>query len=299
MAADPDNPPVFRGSDFAMRWLQGQWSEERILASINVTDEFRAVAYGRSDIGPEDKEEIAEYWRSYASIETVGKRPDLLMLARSDYDALAEEIDCLGDLTLRSDEELAPILEKSICGIEAENSLWVGRQMPHYGTETITRLDFKAPTVIVKEEDAPALLAWQSHFNIPVVVVHCFYDDAFAVTLDFVLESIQDARKVEADRLAAGDTEKQARTASRARQKELGVLLREQKYGDSTKTIYRTHYSRAALFGRVDPDNSPVAKPEVMIEPNGKILAYVAFSGGVLVVEESGLEFFRELAESR
>lgn len=300
----PTRPPTFRGSDFAMRYAQGQWSEERIIESINMSSGYRALPYGRLQIGPENKEEIPEYWEKYIRAESVGKRPDILLLRRHNFERLTGNLP--EDPTLATDEELSPFLEAAICGIEAENSLWVADQMPDYGSDKITRKDVKAPTVIVKEQDAPELLKWQEHHDIPVCVVQVFYDRGYIIRLDEILNAVEEIKAtmkgegVETSGLSSLD-EKDNRKRANQLQKNLGVFVREQNYADartgtsSKKITYNAHYTRACEFGILDPNQPPTPQARVMIESNGKIMAYVRFEGGVLNLSESAFELFDEL----
>jgi len=47
------NPRRLRGSDFLMRWSQGQWSEERIIQAVEKTGKFFALPYGPSGVAPD------------------------------------------------------------------------------------------------------------------------------------------------------------------------------------------------------------------------------------------------------
>jgi hypothetical protein len=278
-----------------MRWEQGQWSEDRILESINATEAYRAIPYGRSAIGPSERERLNEYWEEYSALEGVGKRPDILVLRRDDHDELAGKLAGLGDTTLAGDEALSGVIAKAVCGIEAENSLWIAERMPDYGKETITRLNFVAPTVIVKEEDAPRLHAWEEHFRVPICIVHLFFDRGFVVRLSDVLLTVRRIEGVMSRDVNAG----------RALQKELGLNIKAQSYTDSrtgaasTKLIYRLHHTRATEFGVVNPADPPEPVANFIAEDNGRIMAYVRFQGGKLDVAADALELFDELARER
>lgn len=278
------------------------------MESINASDSYSALPYGRSQVGPENREEIPAYWEKYIQAESVGKRPDILILRREDFDRLAAHFP--EDATLATDEELAPFLEAAVCGIEAENSLWVAEKMPDYGAERITRKDFKAPTVIVKEQDAPELRAWQDHYLIPICVVQVFYDRGYIIRLDEILEAVDEIEAIqkgegtESSGIAELDEKENKKNAARL-QKDRGVFITEQSYADSRtgtsskKIIYRAHYSTAREFGILDPENPPTTKSKVMIESNGKIMAYVHFEGGILHLNAEALELFEELATTR
>ena len=82
------------------------------------------------------------------------------MIRCSDLERLGNPEERFGDTTLATDQDLAAYLEVAVCGIEAENSLWNAAKMPDYRkTELLKiRLDFVAPTIIVKREDETELL---------------------------------------------------------------------------------------------------------------------------------------------
>src|SRR5579875_2074933 len=46
-------PRRLRGSDFLMRWSQGEWSEKRLIQMITATERFVAIPYGPSSVAPE------------------------------------------------------------------------------------------------------------------------------------------------------------------------------------------------------------------------------------------------------
>lgn len=298
--------PNFRGSDFVMRYEQGRWAEDRILASINASSGYRALAYGRSGVGPKDKAKIPEYWAKYIQAESIGKRPDLLVLRREDYDRLRHLLP--EDSTLATDEELQPFLEFAVCGIEAENSLWVVEKMPDYGKTKLTKISFIAPTVIVKREDEAPLMAWQDHFGIPICVVQVFYDRAYIVPLQQIVDSVKAvqaaAEEVRSLGLASMDAKARKKAADDA-QKQLGVFITEQVFPDArkttptVKTIYRTHYSKTVNFGVVPVGQEPDFKADFIVEDNGKVMPYVTFTGGVLDLLPEAEQLIDQLAAKR
>lgn len=301
-----EKPPTFRGSDFAMRYAQGFWSEERIVESINASEKWRALPYGRSGVGPDNKDEIADYWAKYRAAESIGKRPDLLVLRREDYDRLLPTLPA--DTTLATDDELSEVLKVAVCGIEAENSLWIAAQMPDYGKAKITKKNFIAPTVIVKREDEAPLVAWQEHYGVPICVVQVFFDRGYIIRLSDITDAVAQIQAVargegvETLGIASMDVAT-LNKAKDAKQKEIGVFIVEQQFYDSrtntatAKTIYKTHYTRATLFGVVPEgeDKKPQLDAKVIVEANGKIMPYVTFKGGALDLSPDVDALFEEL----
>jgi hypothetical protein len=296
-------PPTFRGSDFAMRYEQGRWSEDRIIEAICASENYWAFAYGRSSIGPTDKTKIAQYWEKYTQAESVGKRPDILVIRRPDLVRLGSPQEKFGDTTLATDTDLQPYLEVAVCAIEAENSLWRSKKMPDYGKTKLTKLSFVAPTVIVKKEDAPELLAWQNHFLIPICVVQAFFDAAYIIELNTILQAVTDINNTRISETGMESLDqKNLKKAFEAQQKQLGVFITEQAFSDSRtgtstkKTIYRAHYSIAKEFGVVPNDQQPIPEASVLEEANGKIMSYVRFKGGKLNISPEATTLFDELA---
>ena len=283
-AKDPDRPPAFRGADFAMRFEQGRWSEDRLIEAVNATSVFRAIPYGRSQVGPEDRDRIKEYWREYCAAEANGKRPDILVLHVEDYDYAVSVLG--GDPTTVDEETFAPIVRRAVCGIEAENSLWVGARMKDFQTSVPLRTkDPKSPNVWVKDQDVPGLRVWMHHHQKPVVVVQVFYDMAIAMELTRVLSL--------ADEVLSAEVGKRDELSKR-----LGLFVREQEYADSRggitrKTVYVAHHSIAVPFGSVVGETEAHAK--VIFSANGKIMPYVSFKGGRLQLTHQGTNLLNSL----
>lgn len=42
--------PRFRGDNFKGKWSLGSWAEQKIISSINNSELFRAVPYGKSGV---------------------------------------------------------------------------------------------------------------------------------------------------------------------------------------------------------------------------------------------------------
>lgn len=281
--------PVFRGSDFAMRWEQSRWAEERIMNAICRSTNFVALPYGRSQIGPGKPEEIKEYWKKYRGIEGDWKRPDLLVLPRSIYRERKKAWKIiLKDPTTTEDAKLRPIINAAICGIEAENSLWIASKMPDYKLSVPLRKKKNiAPNIWVKEEDRAKLRRWSTRNRKPIFVVQVFYDKAYMARLDFILDAL--------NRIAHC----KGRIRKDALAKQLGVVTSAQNYYDArtgtttTKTVYLVHHSVATPFGECT--SKPSARPKLMKEKNGKLIPYVRFVGGTLAFNKEARAVFGAL----
>lgn len=261
------NPRKLRGSDFLMRWSQGVWAEKRLVAAVNTTNQFYAIAYGPSGTAPTDDVRAFELY--FERLERAGlgkiKRPDLLVFKIADKPFVDKFLTSVGggaELPFITEDKLQDLISKAIIAIECENSLWVAEKMPFYNVpmKAQKRLGGKLglaknavlPTVIIKEEDRIPLSKWQENNKIPIHVWHVFFDRAYGLSFD------------EAQRLVTDGL----------------ILPTEQVFqapGGATtkKAIYKYYYHYAYLLGIAN--ERPQLIPAFIEDKNGHILPYVKF----------------------
>lgn len=282
------NPRRLRGSDFLMRWSQGQWSEERLLQAINATGEFHGIAYGPSGVAPSDPRAFELY---FERLEEAGlgdqKRPDLLVFAMQDRAKVVRLVEDVGgakELPFTKEEQLEDLLRLAIMGIECENSLWKAKLMPAFNTamKPQKRLGGKLgfsrtavlPTVIVKEEDRAPLRKWQESHQVPIHVWHAFFDMAYGVAFDRVEKLVEE-----------GFIE----PSKHVFQAPNGVT--------TEKILYKIYYTHAYKVS--ENSEEPSLKAESIIDKNGHVLPYVCFSGGRMLLDGEALEIMRKLRAKR
>lgn len=80
------NPPTMASSLFLTNKEQGDWAEEIVLRAINeYSEEYRALKYGRADSMAAGDPGFSEFYTSYQNeLNTVGKKPDILIFHRED-----------------------------------------------------------------------------------------------------------------------------------------------------------------------------------------------------------------------
>jgi len=309
------NPRYLRGSDFLMRFSQGRWAEDILTRTFNATANFRAIPYGPSSVAPSEPQEMEHYFDRLDKAGAVGKQPDLLIMARDDYEAIWPRLQEIGltNLPFTPEAELDFLRDRAIVAAEVENSLWVAQEMPDYGkgvklaelitktrpfrkaesierwqrwTEDVRRFisvsskrselrgfleTKKVPTIIVKDEDLAPLSEWESKFNIPILIFHVFYDQAYYIPFQDACELI-----------------------------EAGVILpTEQTFyapgGPTThKIIYKIWYTLARPLGITSQE--PKMSAKFIKDGNGHILPYVHFSGGEMVLSSEILADLQRIA---
>jgi type II restriction enzyme len=114
--------PTQASSNFITNKEQGDWAENLIFRAINETSHnFIAVKYGKSDglVAGEDGFD-AFYQEFQSELDTIGKRPDLLIFKKSDFDT------SLGfDISHIPHDKITEYVKKSIAGIEVRSSAFL------------------------------------------------------------------------------------------------------------------------------------------------------------------------------
>lgn len=276
------NPRRLRGSDFLMRWSQGQWSEELLNQAVNTSENYFARAYGPSGTAP--SHDVREFELYFERLEVAGlgrlKRPDLLIFGNADAVAVEQLIADLGgieELPFISEGHPAmqSLLKLAVLAIECENSLWIGKRMPHYNAplKNQKRLGGQQglpktavlPTVIIKQEDREFLLNWQRLRGVPIHIWHAFYDVAFGLSLNDAEQLIHEGK----------------------------ILATEQTFqapGGATtkKAIYKFYHHYAYALGEIEGDIALAA--DKIEDKNGHILPFVRFRGGTLNLVPEAIE---------
>lgn len=282
------NPRRLRGSDFLMRWSQGYWSEERLLAAVQATENFYAIPYGPSGVAPK---EVREFELYFERLEEAGmghsKRPDLLIFRASDREVADALVDKIGGLealpfTNESVPEMQQLLKLALLAIECENSLWVAGKMPKYNAEMRRQkrlggqLGFAKnavlPTVIIKDEDFALLQNWQDNAGVPIHIWHAFFDMAFGLSLEQATELIEQGLiepTIQTFQAPAGATTK--------------------------KAIYKFYHHYA--YPLATTQDEVTLQADKIIDANGHILPYVRFEGGRLELKPEAIQVLENAAK--
>ena len=80
-------PPTMASSEFLTNKQQGDWAEQVVHKAINeFSDRYFSVDYGRSDSIAAGDEGFADFYMEYLEeLNTIGKKPDLLIFNKSDF----------------------------------------------------------------------------------------------------------------------------------------------------------------------------------------------------------------------
>ena len=109
--------PTLANSMFLIHKEQGDWAEEVVFNAINeYSDEYCAIRYGRAESLSAGDPGFAEFYDSYIEeLNTIGKKPDLLIYRRS-------------DIHENYDLDNIEFIQKAIAGIEVRSSSFLSNK---------------------------------------------------------------------------------------------------------------------------------------------------------------------------
>ena len=115
--------PASASSEFLTNKEQGDWAEQLVLSSINAaSSDYVALPYGRSDSISAGDPGFTEFYTRYQDeLNSIGKRPDILIFRRRDAPS-----DGLLDL------ENDALISKSIAAIEVRSSSFLSQKYTQY-----------------------------------------------------------------------------------------------------------------------------------------------------------------------
>ena len=119
---DRTSPPTQASSNFITNKEQGDWAEDLIFRAINETSKnYVALRYGKSDdliAGDIGFDEF--YIKFQDELDTIGKRPDLLVFKKEDFN---EELGF--DISKIEHPQITDYVKKAIAGLEIRSSAFL------------------------------------------------------------------------------------------------------------------------------------------------------------------------------
>jgi type II restriction enzyme len=114
--------PTQASSNFITNKEQGDWAENLVFRAINeISKNFVAVKYGKSDDRVAGDEGFDEFYQEFqAELDTIGKRPDLLIFKKTDFEA---ELDF--DISQIPHHQITEYVKKAVAGIEVRSSAFL------------------------------------------------------------------------------------------------------------------------------------------------------------------------------
>ncbi|MCS6244519.1 MAG: AccI family restriction endonuclease [Opitutus sp.] len=115
--------PSTASSEFLTNKEQGDWAERVVFGAINENSaDYVAVKYGRDDTLAAGDEGFSDFFQAYKDeLNNIGKKPDLLIFKRSDFDALNP-----------SDLDDDDVVKKAVAAIEVRSSSFLANKYSTY-----------------------------------------------------------------------------------------------------------------------------------------------------------------------
>lgn len=119
---DRTSPPTQASSNFITNKEQGDWAEDLIFRAINETSKnYVAIRYGKSDDLVAGEIGFDEFYNDFQDeLDTIGKRPDLLIFKKSAFD------EKLGyDISKIDHAEVTDYVKRAVAGLEIRSSAFL------------------------------------------------------------------------------------------------------------------------------------------------------------------------------
>jgi hypothetical protein len=144
---DPSRTPTQASSNFITNKEQGDWAENLVTRAINETSKsFVAVKYGKSDDLVAGEDGFDNFYHDFQNeLDTIGKRPDLLIYKISDFDKN------LGyDISHIPHSQITDYVRQAVAGIEVRSSAFL---IDRYETAMQLRTEkFRQKALVVKNK---------------------------------------------------------------------------------------------------------------------------------------------------
>ncbi|QTA79745.1 Type II restriction endonuclease [Desulfonema limicola] len=119
---DRTSPPTQASSNFITNKEQGDWAEDLIFRAINETSKhYIAVRYGKSDDLIAGESGFDQFYNEFQDeLDTIGKRPDLLVFKKEDFDS---SFGC--NISKIEHSKIDEYVKKAIAGLEIRSSAFL------------------------------------------------------------------------------------------------------------------------------------------------------------------------------
>jgi len=179
--------PTQAFSDFLTHSEQGDWAETLFFDALkNSKVPYIPVKYGKSDKITAGDPTFKAFYNSYQNeLDSIGKRPDILLFKPEDY-----KKEWGNDISHSSQEELNLIVPKAIAGFEVRSSAYLTKKF-------IPKKDRPFLSFTPKVEDLLVVLKWVETFGVPHFYVQVFFDSIYIISFKDILLLLKDAKIIE------------------------------------------------------------------------------------------------------
>jgi hypothetical protein len=177
-------PPTQAFSDFLTHSEQGDWAEILFFTALKNTNlPYIPVRYGRSDKIIAGDPNFKTFYNSYQDeLDSIGKRPDILLFKPEDYEEKWGD-----DICRFSQDELKSIVPKAIAGFEIRSSAYLTNKF-------VPKKERPFLSFTPKVEDLLMVLKWIDIFGVPHFYVQIFFDSIYIISFKDILCLLKNAQ---------------------------------------------------------------------------------------------------------
>lgn len=240
--------PTQASSNFAINREQGHWAELTLARGLKkvIGAEYDVIQYGESGTSVAGEPGFYEFYTRYRDeLETIGKRPDLLIVPKGT--SPTEDISAMD----KKSQDLC--VQHAILGIEVRSSAFLKRTYDRvYKDEPGKFLSFTP-----KSEDISAILKWIKVYNVSHYYIQVFFDEVYAISFENILKIISMGQKK-------------------------GVFRVEKNPRNQMKTTFHINVNQGLKIG--DVSTMPDHQSDITKMRHGRLLHRVKFSNGAITL---------------
>jgi len=176
--------PTQAFSDFLTHSEQGDWAEILFFNALKDSSiPYKPVRYGKSDKIIAGDPNFKSFYENYQDeLDSIGKRPDVLLFKPEDYKKEWGE-----DISHFSKEDLDKIVPISFAGFEVRSSAYLTKKF-------LAKKDRPFLSFTPKVEDLLVVLKWIETFGVPHYYVQVFFDAIYIISFKEILLLLRECK---------------------------------------------------------------------------------------------------------
>lgn len=260
--------PTQAFSDFLTHSEQGDWAELLLYKALSGSSiSYVPVRYGKSDKITAGDPGFKDFYNSYQDeLDSIGKRPDLLVFEPDKYDNSWGD-----DISNLSMDDLNPIVSKAAAGFEVRSSAYLSKKF-------IPKTDRPNLSYTPKVEDLLIVLKWIETYGVPHFYVQVFFDRIFIISFEEILNLL-----INADIEEKGIKNKKLIGSIDSQR----AFVIEKNPKNQFKETIHIYLDRGHILA--DSVSEPGLKGNRKELQSGRLLHYVTFNGGNTLINKEQL----------
>lgn len=255
------NPPTQAFSEFITNREQGDWAEDLLFRAIReINKGIVPVRYGRMDKIVAGEHGFKEFYNRYQDeLDELGKRPDLLIFKKDDYNS-----DWNYDITSIDAETSERVIPNAIAAFEIRSSAFLVEEYKKYAVKSNKKKKKRQfLSFTPKIEDIYVIYKWIMRYGVPHFYVQVFFDSVYCISFEDILRIIAD---------------KNARD---------NIFFVEKNAKNQFKSTIHINIDTGLCLA--EKIQMPEHKSEVKKLERGRLLFYVTFRGGYTQIDLTNL----------